>query len=287
MTNTHTLIKSAFTVLIALFCNTAAMAQVDGVKPSDKEKEDIIAGVDMSHWNFDLRAGYSIGGTVPFDMPAEIRRINSFSPKFNYRFGLDIEYRFNENWGLLSGLYLERKGFEGDMTAKQYDITIRQGGEEISGPFTGKVSTTIVQTGLTLPVQASWYINRKLKVRFGFYFCLITDRDFHGYAYGEPDGNGNYTAYLRQGSSQGPLVYIGNDDDSRGTFEGDTYNDYMRRFQLGADVGTDLFFSRHWGIFADLSLGFNSAFNDKSGNPVNMPLYPIYGTFGVVYKIGR
>lgn len=287
MTKTHTLIKGIIIALTSILCNTVAFAQVNGIEASTKEADDVIAGVDMSHWNFDLRAGYSIGGTVPFDMPAEIRKINSFSPKFNYRFGLDIEYRFNENWGLLSGLYFERKGFKGDMTAKQYDITIRQGGEEISGPFTGNVVANIVQTGLTVPVQASWYINRKLKVRFGFYFSLITDRDFYGYAYGAPDGNGNYTAYLRQGNSQGSLVYIGDDDNSRGTFEGDTYKDYMRRFQLGTDIGADWFFSRHWGIFADLSLGFNSAFNDKPGNPVNMALYPLYGTFGVIYKIGR
>lgn len=243
------------------------------------------ADTNIRHWNLDLRAGYSIGGTIPIDMPAEMRHINGFSPKFNYRFGLDIEYRLTPEWGILSGAYIERKGFQGDMAVRGYQITMRQGTEEISGPFTGNVVTNIVQTGITVPVQATWRINPNLKLRVGPYVSLITDKSFNGYAYGNTGADGRPTAYLRRDSPKGDLVYIGNDESSRGTFGDEAFKDYLRSFQWGADLGCDWFFSRHWGIFGDVSYGFNSAFNDKDGNPVNMNLHPLYASIGVVYRI--
>lgn len=274
-------------IAIIALIHTSAWAQVNGVDPLPEVQDDVIAGIDMRHWNFDIRAGYSIGGTLPMDMPAEMRHINSFSPKFNYRFGLDIEYRFNTHWGLQGGAYIERKGFEGDMAVRGYQITMRQGTEEISGPFTGNVVTNIVQTGITIPVQAAAWINRKLKLRFGPYISVVTDKSFHGYAYGNPGADGRPSAYLRRDDVKGDLVYIGNDENSRGTFGDDAFKDYLRTFQVGVDAGCDWFFSRHWGAFADLSYGLNSAFNGKEGNPVNMDLYPLYATVGIVYKIGR
>ena len=59
----------------------------------------------------------------------------------------------------------------------------------------------------------------------------------------------------------------------------------MRRFQWGLDLGVDWTFAKKWGAFADLSYGLNSAFNDSEGNPVTMGLHPLYGTFGLVYKL--
>lgn len=275
------------TLLFALVVSATAQAQIDGVEKSETERDDIIAGIDMRHWNFDLRAGFSVGGTIPVDMPAEMRGINSFSPKFNYRLGADLEYRFNVNWGIMMGIAMERKGFEGDMRVKAYQVTMRQGTEEISGPFTGNVVTNIVQTGLTVPLQAAWYINRKTKLRFGPYLSIITDKSFNGYAYGNPDAEGHPTAYLRRDGPQGPLVYIGNDENSRGTFGDEAFKDYLRTVQWGFDFGCDWYFSRHWGLFGDLSYGFNGAFNDKEGNPVSMDLHPLYFTLGISYKIGR
>lgn len=282
--------KTTIKLLLFAICFITAdsvRAQVDGIKADPKEKEDVIAGIDMRHWNLSIRAGYSLGGTMPLDMPAALRSIDSFSPKFNYRLGIDIEYRFNTSWGILSGLQMERKGFQGGTSVRGYDVTMRQGQEEVSGPFTGHVVINVVQTGLTIPLQASWYANRKLRVRFGPYLSLLSDKQFNGYAYGEPDSNGNPTAYLRRGGPQGPLVYIGNDETTRGTFSDESFQDYFRTVNVGIDGGVDWFFSRHWGIFGDVSFGLNSVLNGDEGCPVNMELYPIYGTFGVIYKIGR
>lgn len=284
--------------LAMMFTATTVSAQVDGVDASDKEKDDVIAGIDMRHWNFDIRAGYSVGGTMPRNFPAELRGVNSFSPKFNYRLGFDVEYRFNKQWGLLSGIYIESKGFKGDAVMKGFDVSMKQGTVEMNGPYFGNVEMNLSQTGLTIPVQASWYVTRKLKVRGGFYVSILSNREMSGYAYGKLDEDGNATAYIRKGDIRGELVEIGDKVDNvgkdgnvipakPGEFTSDMFEDYMRAFQWGFGAGVDWYFSRHWGIFGDLSYGLNAVFNDKEGNPINLGLYPLYGTFGIVYKIGR
>lgn len=269
-------IKRILGVALMLISSVSAWSQIEGVEPL-AENDDVIAGVDMKHWNFDVRLGFSIGGTMPMDFPVEMRGINSFSPKFNYRFGFDIEYRFNKHWGMQSGLYLERKGFKGDMRVRQYEMSVNQGDETLHGVFTGNVMTNIVQTGFTLPLQANWWVNRKCKIKFGPYVSLLTDRTFSGYAY---DG------YLRDGNSKGKLTEMGSDADSRGEFSGEDFDKGLRQWLYGLDAGVDWYFSRHWGMFADVSWGLNAAFKSDF-ETITMALYPVYGTIGVVYKIGR
>lgn len=287
-----------FILCIMMLCTATASAQIDGIEADNKEKDDVIAGVDMRHWNFDIRVGYSVGGTMPRNFPAELRGINSFAPKFNYRFGVDVEYRFNPNWGLFSGIYIESKGFRGDAVMKGFDVSMKQGTVEMSGPYFGNVEMNLSQTGLTIPVQASWYINRKLKVRGGLYVSLLSNRQMSGFAYGKLDEDGNATAYIRKGDIRGELIEIGDKTDNKdkngnvipakpGEFTSDMFEDYMRSFQWGLDAGLDWYFSRHWGVFGDVSYGMNAVFNKKEGNPINLGLYPLYGTFGIVYKIGR
>lgn len=260
---------------------------IKGVEESDAQVDDKIESLDMKHWNFDIRAGYSIGGTLPMGFPVEMRALNSFNPKFNYRFGADVEYRFNPRWGLDLGLYFERKGFGADISLRQFNVIMSQGGNEITGPYTGNVVINVTQTGFTVPIQAAWYPKKNIKVKFGGYISYISDRNFHGYAYGEPTANGLTTAYLRRGEIRGDVIYIGNDENTRGTFSGDLFNGFMRQFQAGVTVGCDYYFLRHWGVFLDVSYGVNSAFNNKEGNPVTMGLYPLYATVGIVFKIGR
>lgn len=279
--------KRYIIILAFIHISVALWSQTDGVGPL-RENDDVISGVDMRHWNFNVRLGYSVGGTIPLGFPEGIRGINSFSPKLNYRSGVDIEYRYNTHWGLSGGLYFERKGFEGDASVKQYDVLVSVGGESISGPYTGNVDVNVIQTGFTVPILANWWITRKLKLKFGPYVSMVTDRSFYGYAYGEVGSDGNPTAYLRRGNSaNAPLVYVGNDETTRGYFTGEEFNRFMRRFQWGLNLGVDWYFSRHWGMFFDMSYGINSAFNDKIGNPVTIGLHPLYATFGLTYKIGR
>lgn len=246
-----------------------------------------------------LRLGYSIGGTIPIDFPAEMRALNSYSPKVNYQFGIDYERMLTDKYGLQLGLYLERRGFKSEVEMRHYDITLEQGGEKIKGPFSGNVVIEIVQIGVTIPVQATWHPDEKWTLRLGPYVSYIHDRSFQGYAYGkkvyDADGKwtGSFDAYIRRDEIRGEKVEIGdiykdeagNVVDKRGTFSGEDYNSYLRRLQYGVDMGAEFKINRSWGAYADFSFGLNSAFNGKEGNPVSMALHPTYLTVGLTYRL--
>ena len=246
-----------------------------------------------------LRLGYSIGGTIPIDFPAEMRALNSYSPKVNYQFGIDYERMLTDKYGLQLGLYLERRGFKSEVEMRHYDITLEQGGEKIKGPFSGNVVIEIVQIGVTIPVQATWHPDEKWTLRLGPYVSYIHDRSFQGYAYGkkvyDADGKwtGSFDAFIRRDEIRGEKVEIGdiykdeagNVVDKRGTFSGEDYNSYLRRLQYGVDMGAEFKINRSWGAYADFSFGLNSAFNGKEGNPVSMALHPTYLTVGLTYRL--
>ena len=246
-----------------------------------------------------LRLGYSIGGTIPIDFPAEMRALNSYSPKVNYQFGIDYERMLTDKYGLQLGLYLERRGFKSEVEMRHYDITLEQGGEKIKGPFSGNVVIEIVQIGVTIPVQATWHPDERWTLRLGPYVSYIHDRSFQGYAYGkkvyDADGKwtGSFDAYIRRDEIRGEKVEIGdiykdeagNVVDKRGTFSGEDYNSYLRRLQYGVDMGAEFKINRSWGAYADFSFGLNSAFNGKEGNPVSMALHPTYLTVGLTYRL--
>ena len=246
-----------------------------------------------------LRLGYSIGGTIPIDFPAEMRALNSYSPKVNYQFGIDYERMLTDKYGLQLGLYLERRGFKSEVEMRHYDITLEQGGEKIKGPFSGNVVIEIVQIGVTIPVQATWHPDERWTLRLGPYVSYIHDRSFQGYAYGkkvyDADGKwtGSFDAFIRRDEIRGEKVEIGdiykdeagNVVDKRGTFSGEDYNSYLRRLQYGVDMGAEFKINRSWGAYADFSFGLNSAFNGKEGNPVSMALHPTYLTVGLTYRL--
>ena len=262
-------------ILATVMMLTASMTTIIAQTQYDRDLEG--QSSDIKRWNLNVRGGYSIGGTMPMGFPAEMRSLNSYSPKINYRFGVDVERRFNEDWGLQAGLYFERKGFKADLSIRQYGVILEQGGEKITGPYTGNVVVNIVQTGFTLPIQATWWPCKEVKLKAGPYLSLVTDRNFYGYAY---DG------YLRRGEVRGDLVNVGDDESTRGYFSGELFDKGMRRFQWGVNIGCDYYFAQHWGVFGDLSYGFNSAFR-KDFDTITMGLFPLYFTVGVTYKFGK
>lgn len=282
----------------------AFLVEKNEIRSSDEENIKTSVSEKGGHkWWHDIeytfRAGYAIGGTIPVDFPVEMRGLNSYTPKFNYRFSLNARKQINKDFSLETALIFERKGFKSDVAMKHYQITLEQGGEKVTGPFSGNVVINAVQTGITIPINAVWLLSDKVSLKAGPYLSFITDKNFHGYAYGEKvyDASGNWTghfdAYIRRDEIRGEKIEIGNvyidsngnQVDKRGTFSGEEYNDFMAGFQYGVNIGCDVMLSRKWGVFADLSYGINSAFTDKPGNPVTMSLHPLYFTLGAIYRL--
>lgn len=222
--------------------------------------------------SYDVRLGYNLGGTAPIGLPASIRGMNKYDPKYNLSYGFDVWKDVRGPWGVLTGLHLENKGMMVDAEVKGYRMKIVRGGQSLEGVFTGNNVVEVEQWLLTVPVMGTYAVNRNLRVKFGPYVSYALSRRFSGYAY---DG------YLRVGNPTGDRVDIGNDESTRGTYD---FSDDMRRLQIGIDLGADWYFSRRWGVYTDISWGL-TGIHKSSFDTIEQTLYPIYGTLGVIYKL--
>lgn len=229
------------------------------------------AGGIFDNLTYRARVGYELGGTAPIGMPAEIRKLNKFSVKPNVSLALDAYKPLGKGWGLMAGFHYENKNMKTDANVKNYHMEMRQGGRTISGVFTGGVVTEVDEWMVTLPLQATYDI-KKVRLKAGPYLSYVLSNDFSGYAY---DG------HLRVGDPTGNRVNIGSDDSSRGTYD---FSDDLRHLQFGIDFGADWYFSRRWGVYADVAWGLTGIFKSDF-KTIEQTLYPIYGTVGVTYRL--
>ena len=153
---------------------------------------------DLLHnYSYYARAAYNLGGTAPIGMPSTIRKMNSYSLRPNFMLGVDAFHPFNDRWGIMFGLHFENKGMKVDATVKNYHMKMVQGGETIEGMFTGRVMTQVDQSLGTIPVQATYDLSDKVRLKLGPYFSYVSSHKFCGYA---------YNGYLREGSPTGPKI---------------------------------------------------------------------------------
>lgn len=218
------------------------------------------------------RLGYSIGGTAPLDMPASIRKLNSFSPRTSISAGADLYKPLHKRWGLDIGLFIENKSMRTDATVKSYHMEIKKGTQSLEGMFTGNVRTDVKQWMFTLPILATYELGSHFRMKFGPYASVLTSKNFSGYAY---DG------YLREKTPVGNKYSLGHEEGQRGVYD---FSDDMRRLQWGIKGGCDYHFSKHWGAYAEISWGVTGIFNHDF-TTIEQTMYPIYGTIGLAYKL--
>ncbi len=215
--------------------------------------------------------GYEVGGTMPASMPATIRKVTAFRPRPNLLVGFEVEKSLGSNAGLMLGLQFENKGMSVDAKVKNYHTAVERGGESLEGQFTGYVNTTVTQWMFTVPLMATYAVN-KVHLKAGPFLSYLTSTDFHGWA---------YNGYLRVGDPTGPKVEMGESESERGDYD---FSDRMRRWQTGVGVGADWHISHHIGAFVNLTWSFSGIF--KSGfHVVEQTLHPLYGQVGVTYRL--
>lgn len=227
----------------------------------------------LHNYSYYARGGYNLGGTAPIGMPATIRAMHKYSLCPNFTLGIDAFHPFNDKWGIMFGLHFENKGMKVDAGVKNYHMSMQQqGSDPIEGMFTGNVMTKVDQSLATIPVQATYDISDKLRIKLGPYFSYVTSHKFEGYAY---DG------YLRETDPTGTKVNLGHEKTDRGDFD---FSDDMRNWQFGIDAGLDWYFSKRWGGFFGLTWGLSEVFK-KDFKVIEQPMYPIYGTIGLIYQL--
>ena len=218
------------------------------------------------------RMGYSIGGTAPVDLPASIRKLNSYTLQPNISIGLDATKPITGRWGVTVGLRFENKGMHEDAQVKNYHEEIVRGGESLEGRFTGNVTTKVTMWMLTLPLQANWKASPRLGLRVGPYFSVLTHGTFRGYAH---DG------YLRVGDPTGAKIELGSDPSTRGDYD---FSEHLRPLQWGVALGADWDAGSRIGLYADINWGM-SGIHKSSFKTIEQSLYSIYGTVGITYTI--
>jgi len=220
----------------------------------------------------EARAGYSLGGTTPLEFPATIRKLNSYRPCLSGMIGVTAAVPVANRWWVQSGLRLERYAMDVDARLKNYEIEVTRGGEMLEGIFLGDVRVKVAQTQLTLPVLAGYDLSPKWRLRAGAYMSVLLGRSFTGWA---------HNGYMRADEPTGAKVTLGDEPSERGDYD---FDDRMRTFQWGLDVGADYRFAERWGAFAELTYGVNGLLQ-KDFSTVPMKLHPLYATLGVIYKL--
>ncbi|MGI6242191.1 MAG: porin family protein [Prevotella sp.] len=218
------------------------------------------------------RLGYNLGGTAPVGLPASIRKLNAYHLQPNVSIGIDAQKPIKGPWSVLLGLKFEGKGMHEDAGVKNYYEEIVRDKESLAGRFTGDVTTEVREWMFTVPLQAVWSPSKKIDVRFGPYFSVLTSKSFTGHA---------HNGYLRVGDPTGPKVIIGDDENTRGNYN---FSEHMRPLQWGLDVGADWNVNHQFGIYADISWGL-SGVHESSFKTIEQTLYPIFGALGVTYRI--
>lgn len=218
------------------------------------------------------RVGYSIGATTPLGLPASIRSIESFKLTPNFMVGVDGMYPLSEKFGLQTGLHFDIKDMDGEVTTKGYHMKVKMDEDEMEGLYTGHVRQIVRQRMITIPLQLTYDLSKKVQLKGGPYLSLLLDKEFYGYAY---DG------YLRKDDPTGAKVVMGNVEGEWATYD---FGSDMRNAQVGVSVGVDWAFHRRLGLSADLSWGL-TGIHHSGFKTVEQTLYPIYGTIGLFYSI--
>lgn len=222
--------------------------------------------------HIDVRAGYNVGGTMPLSMPASIRSLNKYSLQPNITVGADYEHKFTRQWGVQVGVNFENKGMKTDAQVKTYHMKMVKGTEEIEGYFTGNVITKVERWQFTVPLDATFWAHRNVKIKVGPYVSFAASQEFSGTAY---DG------YLRQNTPVGPRIDIGSEPGERGDYD---FSDDLRTVNWGIDAGVDWYLRKNLGVYAGVTVGMNNAF--KSGfSVIEQSMHPVYGSIGVLYRI--
>ncbi len=226
-----------------------------------------------SGFGFIARAGYTIGGTMPIPVPAEIRKVNEFSPKGGLNVGVEGYKMFTRRWGLKAGVHFFYEGFHTAAEVKGYQMTIDMDGESLSGYFTGTDVSNTTMMGLTIPVMATFRLSPRWNLSLGPYVSAYFDATFDGEVYENSAGQG----YLRVGDPTGQKVEM-----TKGSATYD-FGDQMRNWGVGLELQVDWKAMKHVNVFGQLDWGLTNAV-DPSFTAVAFPMYPVYGTLGLAYR---
>lgn len=237
-----------------------------------KAQEDRTKGIiwaSLHGWEYEMKAGFSIGGTSPLPLPEEIRKIDSYAPGIAISIEGNATKWFNNEWGLTVGARLENKTMTTEATVKNYGMKIiNTNGGELEGLWTGGVKTQVKNSYLSIPAVANYKISKRWKVSAGPYVSYLIERNFSGHV---------YEGHLRTPDQTGSRVDFSGESIATYNFSED-----LRKFQWGMQLGGEWKAFKHLNVYADLTWGLNDIFK-KEFDTITFAMYPIYLNVGFGY----
>lgn len=271
-------------ICVALGCLSVSLSQAaEGLETAQPSVEPKVMGDTIFNENdsvsateveelksyFEMRAGYQIGGTVPFPLPAQMRKINGFSPLGNFSVQALGVVPIGKRWEFALGVKFERKGMTAEATVKDYNMSIQdEDGGVIMGRWTGGVTMTADQWFLTMPFSCAFKFTEVGKIRVGIFYSYLSKGEFYGEV---------YNGYLREGDPTGAKIEV---DDKPQSFN---FSPDLKRFQWGLTLGGEWRLYKRLSAFVDLDWGLSDIFVDDF-ETITFDMFPIYGTIGLGYS---
>ncbi len=215
---------------------------------------------------YEVKAGFSIGGVSPIPLPAEIRAIESYNPTMLIAIEGNATKWFSKKWGAEVGIRFENKGMRTDARVKNYnmEMTADDGGF-MKGAWTGYVKTKVRNSYLTFPILATYKVSPRWIIKGGVFLSYMAEGEFSGSAY---DG------YIRNEDPTGEKINV-----TEATYD---FSSDLRNFAWGAQLSASWRAFKHLNVFADLTWGANDIFK-KDFDVIQFNMYPIYLNMGFGY----
>ena len=227
-------------------CTIAVLlAMVANVQAQEERNKSLINSY-LHGSEYNIKAGFNIGGTSPIPLPKEIRKIDSYAPGIAIAIEGNATKWFDEKkkWGLTLGVRLENKNMTTEATVKNYGMKIiNTNGGELAGLWTGGVKT-------------------KVKISY------LLEGNFSGHV---------YEGHLRTPDQTGSKVEF--TDESIATYD---FSNELRKFQWGIQFGGEWKAFKHLTVHADVTWGLNNIFQ-KDFDTITFNMYPIYLNLGFGY----
>lgn len=260
------------TILLSLFLVSLSYAQQDNSvnahsAPSEVQNPHFF----KDRMDYEIRAFFSIGGSSPLGMPAEIRKINKYSPKFQLGLEANATKWFpDEKWGIRVGAGIAQRGMDTKAQVKNYLTEIIEDDAKVRGYFTGEVETKIQNTYINIPVSAVYNLSENWNLYGGLYASILVSKQFNGTV---------SSGHFRQGTPVGPKLTF--EEGSGAPYD---FSNNQRNVLWGAHFGAEWQLkNKHFKLFPQINYSFSNVFQ-KDFEAIAFSMHNIYLDLGFGYQ---
>ena len=222
-------------------------------------------------YTYRIKLGENIGGTLPMPFPAEIRKIESFSPIFSPYVAVEATKWLSPHWGVTAGLSLDVKGMNAGADVLYFNTELIDGNGSIICTYSGYCLMKAKNIYVTVPIQAAYRFNDKWDVGLGGYFSILGKGGFAGEV---SDG------YMRVPNALGDKNPIPADKPEFFNFD-----EKVQRIDVGLMASGNYTFWRNFGAFAHFSFGLIPIFSKDFHGVSDYRMTNTYGCLGLSYKL--